>query len=559
MNRHNTLHMIRRIFFTVFILLIIFFLGVSWITSPVTDSFNTDDVYELNTVWYDSEGNPCASELPAQFPCDETGTLTVSATLPDQGTQFANCLCFRASQASVRIWIDGDLIREQEQAASSLPLSGKSPGSSWIIARLPENWYNKELRIELSSPYALYQGQLNPIYLGTKSALLYHIIHIRGNSFVLTLLLFFLSFLMLLFYMLYRTRKILNRQFLLLSIFGILAGIWMLGESQMLQFFTGRMVAWLHLTILALYLLPVPLLYIVADLPGFPYRRLCMAEAYLMEAYVFLLLILQVSGIRDFIEMLNVSMVILMIPCLSIPLLIFRDFLHNKNRKILPMTLAMTVLSVFSCIELIYDLIDLKMYFGNFFRTGIFAFYIIISIFSISQAMELFATGLKASYYRTLSYTDQMTGCRNRRSFMEREIAWTPGNHDVLIMADLNNLKTVNDTLGHQAGDAYIVACAEAMQEVFHTRGNCYRLGGDEFLFWGNYISEQELKRLERLFSDLVLEKCRHISPLCGIATGIAITSEEDGSIADTMKRADRNMYENKRIQKSVSDSDSEN
>ena len=45
-------------------------------------------------------------------------------------------------------------------------------------------------------------------------------------------------------------------------------------------------------------------------------------------------------------------------------------------------------------------------------------------------------------------------------------------------MIDLNGLKQINDTYGHSAGDAAIIAAAESIQEVFQDIGKCYRIGG---------------------------------------------------------------------------------
>ena len=51
------------------------------------------------------------------------------------------------------------------------------------------------------------------------------------------------------------------------------------------------------------------------------------------------------------------------------------------------------------------------------------------------------------------------------------------------IMFDLNNLKTVNDTMGHQKGDEMIKRVADVMSASLGKYGQCYRVGGDEFVF----------------------------------------------------------------------------
>lgn len=550
MNRTKTTSRIQHILFAAFFFLIAVFLLISLIISPSHDSFNNEEISKLSSEWYSNSGEFLADSLPAHFPYDENGTATVCTVLPEDLGTLMNSMCFRASQNSVRIWIDGELFLEQEHIQKAVPIFGKSPGSSWIMLRLPDDCAGKELRIELTSPYQNYRGYLPEIYLGTKSAILYYIIRSHLPGLITSMILMVLSAILLIFYIVFTWSGFRNRQIFMIGLFGIFAGIWMFGESHILQFFTGKLITWFDLTMISLHLLPLPILFIVADLPDFPYRRCCMWTANFLAAYLTVLLVLQALGIVDLMELLNLSMGILPVCCVAIPGLIFWDFLHNKNRKIYPMTAAVSILGLFSCIELVYDLIDLKTYVGGFVQIGILFFYIIVSVATIRQAVGLFEKGLQTAYYRQLSYIDQMTDCQNRRAFTERENTWTPGNQDAIVMIDLNHLKQVNDTLGHDAGDDYIIACAKALKQVFGEKGTCYRLGGDEFLFWGNYLSEQELSGMAQQFTELVQESCLSISPLCSVAVGIAVLSPDDQSIADTMRRADHNMYCVKKVLK---------
>lgn len=85
-----------------------------------------------------------------------------------------------------------------------------------------------------------------------------------------------------------------------------------------------------------------------------------------------------------------------------------------------------------------------------------------------------------------ISITDEMTGIYNRRGFRllagrELAMARRHGGNSLLICADLDNLKLVNDRDGHAAGDALIVDAAKLLQRVFRTTDIIARLGGDEF------------------------------------------------------------------------------
>jgi GAF domain-containing protein len=109
-----------------------------------------------------------------------------------------------------------------------------------------------------------------------------------------------------------------------------------------------------------------------------------------------------------------------------------------------------------------------------------------VSLESVTVREELNNRVSLGDHYERLSSTDEMTGLLNRRGFAERTpraiaVAHSEGIPVVLGYLDLNGLKTINDTEGHAAGDAAIVAVAEALRVVGGSASVLGRLGGDEF------------------------------------------------------------------------------
>ena len=202
----------------VFLLVIFSFLVISWRYSPTEHFFDEEGVYELETVWHGERQSESVDSLPAVFAHDENGTATVYTTIDEKWMEQGNTLCFRASQEAVRVWIDGSLVLEQGNL--DIGIFGQAPSSGWVMLRLPADSVGKELRIELSSPYENYQGLLNKVYIGTKAALLFFIMHTYGLGFVLAVLLIIMSVILLLFYLLFWARKLSGYQFFLLAVLG---------------------------------------------------------------------------------------------------------------------------------------------------------------------------------------------------------------------------------------------------------------------------------------------------------------------------------------------------
>ena len=85
--------------------------------------------------------------------------------------------------------------------------------------------------------------------------------------------------------------------------------------------------------------------------------------------------------------------------------------------------------------------------------------------------------------YEEWALWDFLTGLKNRNCY-DREFEKYEKFHEHVgvIVADVNNLKKVNDTYGHEEGDKLIIAAANVLKECLSSASAIYRLGGDEFL-----------------------------------------------------------------------------
>jgi diguanylate cyclase (GGDEF)-like protein len=88
---------------------------------------------------------------------------------------------------------------------------------------------------------------------------------------------------------------------------------------------------------------------------------------------------------------------------------------------------------------------------------------------------------------RALSLIDELTGLYNRRGFLtlarhQQKISSRTGKEMLLIYADVNGLKGINDNYGHDVGDAALVETAKILKESFRSSDITARLGGDEFV-----------------------------------------------------------------------------
>ncbi|MBR6917160.1 MAG: GGDEF domain-containing protein [Clostridia bacterium] len=117
-----------------------------------------------------------------------------------------------------------------------------------------------------------------------------------------------------------------------------------------------------------------------------------------------------------------------------------------------------------------------------------------------------------------------------------------------LVVADVNELKKVNDTFGHSAGDDYLRKACNTVCRIFD-HSPVFRVGGDEFAVVAqgdDYKNMEELLGKVREYNEAAVRDGGIV-----IACGMSKFGEDDVCVADVLERADRLMYENKSFLKS--------
>jgi diguanylate cyclase (GGDEF)-like protein len=175
---------------------------------------------------------------------------------------------------------------------------------------------------------------------------------------------------------------------------------------------------------------------------------------------------------------------------------------------------------------------------------------------------ELSATRQEASKMNELAMKDALTGVRNKRAYdsamAEQEEALAAGDEDArnfgLAVIDLNGLKQINDTYGHENGNIAIRELCTVVCDVF-AHSPVYRIGGDEFVV---VLKGQDLENIDTLvdrlnssLAGLSADSSLHPWERVSAAIGYAVyDADRDDSTESTFRRADRKMYMHKQKMK---------
>lgn len=155
--------------------------------------------------------------------------------------------------------------------------------------------------------------------------------------------------------------------------------------------------------------------------------------------------------------------------------------------------------------------------------------------------------------YQDVSNTDSLTGLKNKNSFTVHFHNIENQGHQEkysVVVVDLNGLKTINDTRGHQIGDKYIQDSAAVLKKsVLNKNQVVYRVGGDEFVIIMQNASYADINKVvENINANVAKANETGGSIQLSMSVGHAMFEKSiDRNFSNTMQRADTMMYNVKR------------
>jgi two-component system, cell cycle response regulator len=165
-------------------------------------------------------------------------------------------------------------------------------------------------------------------------------------------------------------------------------------------------------------------------------------------------------------------------------------------------------------------------------------------------------TALEHAQLEELTVRDSLTGVNNR-TYLERhagrilDFAARKKLPVHLLFIDLNGFKAINDTLGHEAGDAILISVARAIQAMIRKYDIFVRLGGDEFVLLlpdtDELMARTFVARLRQTLAGLDVGKACALNTDLRVSASVGVSRHDPPqSLEDLIKAADQQMYEDK-------------
>lgn len=178
---------------------------------------------------------------------------------------------------------------------------------------------------------------------------------------------------------------------------------------------------------------------------------------------------------------------------------------------------------------------------------GFYIFIINMMIFTAHMTLVSYEQSKESQRYQSIAFTDAMTQLKNRYAFESEQYDKTINEMTCCILLDVNKLKYTNDTLGHAYGDNLICKCADIISDSFSDIGECYRIGGDEFVVACHNTDEYIIKKfIDRFHENIEKANSESEDIEISIAYGYAFGTEETNTFTDLLHVADKYMYKDK-------------
>lgn len=257
---------------------------------------------------------------------------------------------------------------------------------------------------------------------------------------------------------------------------------------------------------------------------------------------------------RDTMSAITIIMYITGIVLLVLNLNIYKKIDRIEKMFIGGMTIFYCQSMVTILISKIFTAYDWNKYGQVFVILLILEFSITVIVYYAYVVKEYMNNITEQRVLSTLAYTDPLTGISNRTKYEEyiEELLAKKCENIAIFSFDLNNLKKINDSNGHEAGDAYIKGFAKTLKHVFESQGFIGRIGGDEFIviLEKKIIDSNEyIEKMQTMFSQCIEKEKFEFE--ASFAYGYANNDiDKNSEIKALISLSDKRMYKCKKEQK---------
>lgn len=447
-----------------------------------------------------------------------------------------------------KVYLDNDEI--YSYAKNEVPTFSKSPGNSYAMVQLPKDCYGKIFQVDFwptlesglvyEMPDIIFGDCLTVLHQTHKDNIL-HFIFIICILFI-GIILFIISCVI--------VKDEIRKDAQHIGWFAITLGIYNLTENLYSLFMISNTYITYLINFIVFAIIPIPFLSFFMHKVVEKYKKLYYIVISCAVANIVIQIILHFSKILDLRQNVIYTHIIYLI---SILLIIFtlivtpKNYYPNKNILIL----SVVPIAIGSIFDSFFHYTNSYAHEKNtgYVNLGVFIFLLVQASLCVFDIISTYKENIKSQFYKSLAFKDSLTGIGNRTAYMN-EINKINNSKKIskkciCIYIDLNNLKIINDSYGHDTGDELICKTTSIIDNYLGCYGNLFRFGGDEFICIVYNLSETKLENiLEKMYDDI-----QNHNNTTDIKVDFSLgykKLEPHETVEECISIADKNMYENK-------------
>lgn len=466
---------------------------------------------------------------------DYDGYIVMTKVLPNR-LDYDDALCFISANTNFTVFVNGHLEYIYHQDPN---LTGRGYGIAYHTVSLAPEYENGTVKIVMNAVFRDdHGGHIRMMSLEDSRSYCSRLIKGQLLSYNISVGIMIIG-VMLLFLRLILTRRRDQPNIAALGLTAFIVGAWLANDTGMLRLtaevvILGRIVDYVCMHV---WLLPLSI-FIFSLTRERNKLYLVLIHSLIAFDIVFFLIMRYAFG-YDMYELTVLFIVYYVLVAVIMSVMLYRDHKYCQengiDRDLSFFFYGLGILFFTMAIDIGVYMAGVRSVTGrgHLSRVGFCVFFMTMGIETLRAWIQ------ERASLRRDTYTDPMTGVRNRRAFDEFEESHVYTYPYGYVMCDINGLKTVNDTLGHDEGDKLITDVAECLSEAFgHNR--VFRLGGDEFAVYSFVSSEDEFNAQIDQARKLLEEKSRSAS------IGAVYVTDESIDRKQTRNRAEELMYEEK-------------
>ena len=563
-----------------------------WLVSVLFKAYRTEgdqiiahegDYYDCSEGWYDDEGNVYNVENIIFTRDDVLKEKVIHYRIPeDCQLNGGEAICFFARGMDFTVYAtapeDSPYYGSQEFGTRTIyefkqnaaNLSGDDIGLT--VQVVPINIMDKYNEISIAMVPTEYSAFILEMRIEKSSDYVYSIIRSRMPRFIWSLFIVFFGISTIVYTLFAVERKREEKTvFFAWGFYSIIFGLLLTIESQVIQILIGKPELFSTIKYALALLICFPSAVLCDAITKYPHKHF----SHIIGIVVAVLFIVEAVGSFFFnvslYRLFLISAILILANSVLAMYFVIQEIRHRDKIKQSQISTLVNIVSIINIVVLVCDLGSYAMAarhmtdWGRILRVYYVVFLLIMLVFFLRFSIVRNRQAELANKYRIESRTDAMTGLLNKGAYIEKEAELTgllmKGREEgekeftfAIMSIDLNYLKKVNDTMGHEEGDRYIQDSANILSAAVGEHGEAYRIGGDEFLaviFGDDPEKEYQsvVKELGNRIKEYNAAKNKEIK--LSLAYGHAIcTSSQNYSIHDSERIADKEMYECKRMMK---------